>query len=83
MYRRKLNELLLSVSIQHIGLTPSFIGMGERILYNKDPLAIPNSMTTNIYISVAIEPVVLTFMNNIQGVCVLTRYARLHTAAAI
>ncbi|GBM13591.1 hypothetical protein AVEN_84136-1 [Araneus ventricosus] len=66
---------------RHTGPTPGVM-VWEAISYNSRNtlVVIPRTLTANLYVSLVIQPVILPFMNSIQGGVFQQNNARPHTA---
>ncbi|GFX95617.1 transposable element Tcb2 transposase [Trichonephila clavipes] len=60
-------------------------GLGSNFLYDRRStlVFIPNTLTSNLYVSLVIQPFVLQFMSNIHGKVFQQDNARLHTAVVM
>lgn len=66
---------------RHTGPTPGVMVWGAISYDSRSTLVvIPNTLTANLYVSLVIQPVVLPFMNSIQGGVFQQDNARPHTA---
>ncbi|GFX20855.1 transposable element Tcb1 transposase [Trichonephila clavipes] len=70
LFRRRPREYLLPNCLwhRHTEPTPEVIVRDEIFYDSRSTLVlIPNTLTTNLYVSLVIQPIVLSFMNTIQG----------------
>ncbi|GBM66194.1 hypothetical protein AVEN_55165-1 [Araneus ventricosus] len=71
LVRRRLSERLQLTCLRprHTGRTPGVMVWGANSYDSRSTLVvIPRTLTANLYVSLVIQPVVLLFMNSIQGV---------------
>ncbi|GBO29914.1 Transposable element Tc1 transposase [Araneus ventricosus] len=85
LVRRRPGERLQPTCLwpRHTGSTPGAMVWGAISYDTRSTLVvIPRTMTANLYVSLVIQPVVLPFMNSIQGGVFQQDNARPHTAVA-
>lgn len=83
LVRRRPGERLLATCLRprHTGPTPGVMVWGAISYDSRSTLVvIPRTLTANLYVSLVIQPVVLPFMNSIQGGVFQQDNARPHTA---
>ncbi|GBO25194.1 Transposable element Tc1 transposase [Araneus ventricosus] len=81
--RRRSGERLQPTCLRprHTGPTPGLMIWGAIFYDSRSTLVvIPRTLTSNLYVSLLIQPVVLTFMNSIQGGVSQQDNTRPHTA---
>ncbi|GBM17306.1 hypothetical protein AVEN_237291-1 [Araneus ventricosus] len=83
LVRRRPGDCLQSTCLRsrHTGPTPGVMVWGAISYGSRNTLVvIPRTLTANLYVSLVIQPVVLPFMNSIQGGVFQQDNARPHTA---